>query len=426
MRGTPILIGKGRRAPRAVGIAPHAPRFVARDFHGVLFIRQSATHIKGEPALPVQVRGCAGKFLPLDIVDLLFRVAGDIDGDDVFTRDEQRLEIEHRDTPVAKTVALDRLRLLVVHPHGKTLARDDRRISLRGCFREGELFAEDHLVSVARGQHMVRAEFDWRTRRGRSGDLLLHGIHRGGRLRDGHTRLLDDRRIILQRRVLRGLLRLDEFFLRGVELRLEAAERRALRAEIDWLARPNPLRHPQTVRAKIKLQRGGQPRPLAAQRAERIAELLRREPPRERAAKDKPLLFPRPFNCWKLIRTRCANRPDGVFQVVTVRHEILRQPVEQVAIPRRLVHVVQRLDQPATKQPRPQPVHDGPREPPVLRAGNNLREPLQPLRFRRIPVERADLGIQKPARRFLAGGLVAMHQLQRLVRIDRRESVGIG
>ena len=49
----------------------------------------------------------------------------------------------------------------------------------------------------------------------------------------------------------------------------------------------------ETARAEIEFQRGRQPVPVAAQRAERVAELLRRQPARERPAENELLLLPR-------------------------------------------------------------------------------------------------------------------------------------
>ena len=103
-------------------------------------------------------------------------------------------------------------------------------------------------------------------------------------------------------------------------------------------------------------------------RTHSITELLGRHPSRERPFENEALLFiARPFGARQRIGARREDDFDRVLQVPLVRDEILREPVEQVAIPRGLVHVVDRLHESAPEQTRPQPIHHRSREATVFR-----------------------------------------------------------
>ena len=59
------------------------------------------------------------------------------------------------------------------------------------------------------------------------------------------------------------------------------------------------------------------------------------------------------INRGQLKSTRREHDLDGVLEVVMIRDKILGEPVEQVGIPSRLLHIIYRLDETAPEKASP-------------------------------------------------------------------------
>src|ERR1039457_323568 len=114
-----------------------------------------------------------------------------------------------------------------------------------------------------------------------------------------------------------------------------------------------------------------------------------------------------------------------VLHIVVMRGEILSQPIQQVLIPCRLLHVVHWLDESAAHEPLPQTIDHGAREPSVLPLGDNLSQPFEPGRFVGLGVSSAQFRVEELQLGLLAGRLVAMDHFKRAVRVDAGQAVGI-
>ena len=85
--------------------------------------------------------------------------------------------------------------------------------------------------------------------------------------------------------------------------------------------------------------------------------------------------------------------------------QIRRQPIQQIRVPRLLIHLIDRFDNAATEEFRPEPIDDRARESAVTLAGHELGKLLHLLRPRRIAVDLAELWIEKFHRRDLPRGI---------------------
>ncbi len=117
--------------------------------------------------------------------------------------------------------------------------------------------------------------------------------------------------------------------------------------------------------------------PDAGDGADGVDELLGGEASGLGPAKHVRLVGGRRADRHALIRVGRQDDPHRALQVVAVCHQILGQPVEQVRMPRGLFHVVDRLDQPAAHESRPQPVDDRAGQPAVARADQRVHQLIQ-------------------------------------------------
>ena len=166
--------------------------------------------------------------------------------------------------------------------------------------------------------------------------------------------------------------------------------------------------------------------PHARHRGQRVEELLAGQPAQDRSAENK--FFARLFghrDRGQLISLRGQDQPNRVFEVIAIVREVRGEPVEQVLVPRRVVHFVRRLDQSAAHEPRPESIHDRARQPPVFLRRDEPGEFLQPLRLLRFGINVTQLRINELRFRELAGRLVAVHHLQRLIREYAGQSIRI-
>ena len=112
--------------------------------------------------------------------------------------------------------------------------------------------------------------------------------------------------------------------------------------------------------------------PVACDRANGIAELLRRESSDFRTAKHVPArLFADSRNRAHLIRLGRYDRRHQPFQVVPSVDEIAREPIEQSRTPRHAIHLVRVLDDAAPEEPMPHPVDHRPGHASVARIGED-------------------------------------------------------
>ena len=115
--------------------------------------------------------------------------------------------------------------------------------------------------------------------------------------------------------------------------------------------------------------------PLAGDRANGVGELLRGETPHlgaaEHVAAGRRLgLAPHRRH---LVGARRHDGLDQVLDVVAVRHEVARQPIEQRRTPGLAVHLVDGADDAATQQALPDAVHQRAREAAQARVGEDRR-----------------------------------------------------
>ena len=194
------------------------------------------------------------------------------------------------------------------------------------------------------------------------------------------------------------------------------------------VARPHP-RRPRTrsssprrrARSHIRISlRRCRPR----QPPHRIHKLLGRHPPRPRPAPLGRSLTSQHRRS-RLIGLRRADQPDQLLQIISSRRKLRRQPVQQTRMPRRGLHRIHRMHNPSSRQPVPHTIHNRPRKPPVLRMRHQSRQLLQPLIPRQLRIHLTNLRKQPRRCRLLPRRHITTMQLQRLVRINRRQSIRI-
>ena len=115
-----------------------------------------------------------------------------------------------------------------------------------------------------------------------------------------------------------------------------------------------------------------------------------------------------------------------MFDIIAAGHEILRKPVEQVAVPRRGFHFINRLHQSASHETRPQSVHQRPAQASVLSASDKAGELFEAFGFARQGIDGSQLGIHEPECGVLSGGFVAPGHFQFFIGVNSRQSIGIG
>lgn len=116
---------------------------------------------------------------------------------------------------------------------------------------------------------------------------------------------------------------------------------------------------------------------------------------------------------------------ERFFQIVNIIGETHREIIQQVFVPRFSVHGIHRMHDTAAHQAVPQPVDDGAGEASVVGVGHQSGELLEALGLRRRRVNFAELGEDPPGFRHAAGRFVATGDFQRLLGINRGESVGL-
>ncbi len=95
-------------------------------------------------------------------------------------------------------------------------------------------------------------------------------------------------------------------------------------------------------------------------------------------------------------------------------------------MPRGLFHVVDRLDQPTTHEPRPQPIDHRAGQPAVCRADQRVHQLIQPHAPRGGGIDAAEIRVEELHGRGLAGRTVALHHLERPIGVDAGQAVRVG
>ena len=110
---------------------------------------------------------------------------------------------------------------------------------------------------------------------------------------------------------------------------------------------------------------------------------------------------------------------------MAVVDQVARQQIQQIGVPRFVFHLVNRLHETAPEEARPEPVHNRATEPAVIRAGHRLGQLPDASGLVRLGINLAQLGMNESHVGNLAGRLVALDHLKRLVRVHTRERIGI-
>ena len=161
------------------------------------------------------------------------------------------------------------------------------------------------------------------------------------------------------------------------------------------------------------------------ERHDRVGKLLGTQPPHRRTAKNKMLLCLADIHRRELVGARGQNAGHRVLQIVTMRGEILREPVHQRRRPRGPVHLVDGLDEAVTHEALPHAVDDRARQAAVRATSDHVSE-LAFARGRVGPrVDQTDFLIEKFYLADLPGGFVALGNFQRAIGVDARETVRI-
>src|SRR2546425_7236248 len=105
---------------------------------------------------------------------------------------------------------------------------------------------------------------------------------------------------------------------------------------------------------------------------------------------------------------------------------ILRQPIQQVGIPSRLFHVIDRLDQSAPKKSLPQAIDERAGQTRVLGLSEDLRKPLESRRFIGVRINGTEFGINEFEISLFSGGPIAADHFQWLISVNARQAVSIG
>ena len=127
----------------------------------------------------------------------------------------------------------------------------------------------------------------------------------------------------------------------------------------------------------------------------------------------------------ELVGARGQNAGHRMLQIVTMRGEILREPVHQRRRPRGPVHLVDGLDEAVTHEALPHAVDDRARQAAVRATSDHVSE-LAFARGRVGPrVDQTDFLIEKFYLADLPGGFVALGDFQRAIGVDARETVRI-
>ena len=106
-------------------------------------------------------------------------------------------------------------------------------------------------------------------------------------------------------------------------------------------------------------------------------------------------------------------------------HQVFGQPIQQVGVPGRVLHHVQRLHQTTPQQPSPQAVNNGAGQSAILTLRDQAGQLLQPVGLRSLGIHRSEFGKEELQRRHLPGGFVAQDHFESAIGIDAGQSVGV-
>ena len=106
-------------------------------------------------------------------------------------------------------------------------------------------------------------------------------------------------------------------------------------------------------------------------------------------------------------------------------HQVFGQPIEQVGVPGRVLHHVQRLHQTSPQQPGPKAIDDGAGQSAVLSLRDQAGQLLEPVGLRSLGIHRSEFGKEELQRRHLPGGFVAQDHFESAIGINARQAIGI-